>query len=102
MAFVPYYEKFTTNGLVGPDLPFTGRIVLVLCYMLFSNVNGTGYHIFTDRFCTSPIFREKLMKMSFHLTGTVKPSRKVVPTDFVKKENKLKVHDVEAFRKLTT
>ena len=77
VGFVPYYGKFTTDRLVRPDLPFTSRIVLQLCNMLLSSVNESGYHIFTDRFYTSPILCEELRKMNFHLTGTVKVCRRI-------------------------
>ena len=99
VAFVPYYGKFTTDGLVRPDLPFTSRIVLDLCSTLSSSVNGTGYHIFTDRFYTSPTLCEELRKMSFHLTGTVMVSRKGMPNDIAKKRCKPKQHEVVTFRK---
>ena len=99
VAFVPYYGKFTTDGLVRPDLPFTSRIVLHLCNMLSSKGYGSGYHIFTDRFYTSPILCEELRKLSFHLTGTVMPSRKGMPNELSKKKRKRKVHEVIAFKK---
>ena len=54
VAFVPFYGRFTTDGLVRPDLPFTSRIVLELCGKLSFSVNGTEYQAFTDRFFTSP------------------------------------------------
>ena len=97
-AFVPYYGKSTTASLVRPDLPFTSRIVLQLCDMLSSSVNETGYHIYTDRFYTSPTLCEELRKKSFHLTGTVLPRRKGMPQDFRKKKQKPKLHEVIAFR----
>ena len=98
-AFVPYYGRFITDGLVRPDLPFTSRIVLELCGKLSSNVNGTRYHVFTDRFYTSPILCEELRKMSFHLTGTVTVSRKGMPDDIAKKKCMPKQHEVVTFRK---
>ena len=42
VAFVPYYGKYTTDGLVQPDLPFTSRIVLHLCNMLSSKGYDQG------------------------------------------------------------
>ena len=98
MAFVPYFGKFTTDSLVRPDLPFTSRIVLELCNMLSSSVSGTGFHTFTNRFYTSPSLCEELRKMSYHLTGTVMPTRKGMPLDIAKKIRKPKVHEVIAFR----
>ena len=50
VAFVPYYGRFTADGLVRPDLLFTSRIVLELYGKFSSSVNGTGYYVFTDRF----------------------------------------------------
>ena len=99
VAFVPYYGKYTTDGLVQPDLPFTSRIVLHLCNMLSSKGYGSGYHIFADRFYTSPTLCEELRKLSFHLTGTVMPSRKGMPNELSKKKRKKKKHEVVAFRK---
>ena len=99
VAFVPYYGRFTRDGLAGPDLRFTSRIVLELCGKLSSSANGTGYYVFTDRFYTSPILCEELRKMSFHLTGTVMASRKEMPNDIAKKRCKPKQHEVVAFRK---
>ena len=85
VEFVLHYGKFTTDRLVRPDLPFTSRIVLQLCNMLLSKVDESGYHIFTDRFYTSPRLCEDLRKMGFHLTGTVKVSRKKMPKNFSKR-----------------
>ena len=87
VAFVPYYGKYTTDGLVRPDLPFTSRIVLHLCNMLSSKEYGLGYHIFTDRFYTSPTLCEELRNLS-HLTGTVMPSRKGMSNELSKKKRK--------------
>ena len=66
--------------------------------MLSFSVNGTGYHIFTDRFYTSPNLCEELRKMYFYYTGTVMVRKKGMPTDLATK-NKRKQHEVVAFRK---
>ena len=99
VAFVSYYGKFTTDDLVRPDLPFTSGIAFELCGKLSSNVNGTGHHVFTNRFYTSFILWEELRKMSFHLTGTVMVIRKGMPDDIAKKRCMPKQHEVVAFKK---
>ena len=101
VEFVPYYGKFTTDGLVIPDLPITSRIVLDLCGLglLSSSVNGTGYQVFTDCFNTSLILCEELRKMSFHLTEIVMVSRKGMIDDIAKTKCKTKQHEVVTFRK---
>jgi hypothetical protein len=55
-SFIPYHGKITTERLIKPDLPFTSRIV-----QLFHNTciretrpDINDYHIFTERFYTSP------------------------------------------------
>ena len=88
VAFVPYCGKYTNDGLVRPDLLFSSRIVLHLCNMLSSKGYGSGYHIFTDRFYTSPTLCKELRKLSFHLTGTVMPSSKGMPNELSKKSEK--------------
>ena len=51
-TFVPYYGKLTTDELDRAELPFTSRIVLTLCWELLTKANGSGYHLYTDRFYT--------------------------------------------------
>ncbi|CAD1472867.1 unnamed protein product, partial [Heterotrigona itama] len=49
-SFVPYYGK-----LIHPEFQFTNRIVLQQYQNLLENIHeAKGYHIFTDRFYTSP------------------------------------------------
>lgn len=51
---IVYYGSTTTNSLIRPELPVTSRIVLQLTELLLAAANGSGYHIYTDRFYTSP------------------------------------------------
>ena len=88
-TFIPYHGKITTESLIKLDLPFISRIVL----QLFHNIRQTwpdisGYHIFTDRFYTSPTLASELSKVRCHLTGTIMNNRKDVPA--VMKKPKLK------------
>jgi hypothetical protein len=88
-TFIPYHGKITTESHIKSDLPFTSRIVL----QLFHNIRQTwpdisSYHIFTDRFYTSPTLASELSKVRCHLTGTVMNNRKDVPA--VVKKPKLK------------
>jgi hypothetical protein len=88
-TFIPYHGKITTDSLSKPDLPFTSRIVLQLSH----NIRQTWpdisiYHIFTDRFYTSPTLASELSKVRCHLTGTVMNNRRDVPA--VMKKPKLK------------
>ena len=51
-CFEPYYGKCTTDRLARPDMSFTSQIVLHLCDELLHIAQGSGYHVFTDRFYT--------------------------------------------------
>lgn len=44
-------------------------------------VGTTGYHVYTNRYYTSPLLAKELysMNMNIHLTGTVNPNRKELP-----------------------
>ena len=96
-SFCPYYGKITTDGLVEPELPFTTRIVLQLYQNLQKSIpEATGYHIFTNRFYTSPALSKHLLASKCHLTGTVMPNRKDVPQEL--KKPKLKRGDKLAYR----
>jgi hypothetical protein len=53
-SHIPYYGKTTTESLIRPDLPFTSRIVIHLAQALQAHTGGSGYHIYTNRFYTSP------------------------------------------------
>ena len=48
-------------------------------------MSGSGYHIYTDRFYTSPQLARELHEMKIHITGTVMASRKDFPSDLKKK-----------------
>jgi len=48
--------------------------------MLQSQTGGTGFHVFTGRFYTSPHLALELYKMKIHTTGTAMTSRKDFPT----------------------
>lgn len=41
--------------------------------------DGTGFHIFTDRFYTSPKLATELRKLNIHITGTVQVNRAIFP-----------------------
>jgi hypothetical protein len=67
---IPYYGKIKTESLIHPDLPFTSRIVIHLAQVLEAHMSGSGYHIYTDRFYTSPHLARKLHEMKIHITGS--------------------------------
>lgn len=94
-CFEPYYGKCTTDSLARPDMPFTSRIVLHLCDELLHVAQGSGYHVFTDRFYTGFPLALELLKMNVYLTGTVMKNRQNLPTDV--KKLKLKKHEVSSF-----
>ena len=85
-SHIPYYGKTTTESLIRPDLPFTSRIVIQLAQVLQARTSGSGYHIYTDRFYTSPQLARELHEMKIHITGTVMASRKDFPSDPKKKK----------------
>lgn len=95
-AFEPYYGRQTTEVLPRPDLLFTSRIVIHLCDVLLNEVTGSGYHLFTDRYYTSPELARELLQKKIHLTGTVQKNRKGLPNE-VKRKLKLKQQEVVAF-----
>ena len=53
-----------------------------LLQMLQSQTGGTGFHVFTGRFDTSPHLALELHKMKSHITGTGMISQKDFPTVF--------------------
>jgi hypothetical protein len=93
---IPYYGKTTTESLIRPDLPFTSRIVIHLAQVLQAHTSGPGYHIYPDRFYTSPQLSRELHEMKIHVTGTVMASRKDFPSDLKKK--KLQEHELCAYQ----
>lgn len=94
-AFEPYYGSTTTESLCRPDLPFTCRIVLHLLEKVMHASGGSGYHMYTDRFYTSPQLAEECLAQDVLLTGTVMTSRKNMPQQLKKK---MKKGDVAAYR----
>jgi hypothetical protein len=74
--YIPCYGKTRTESLIRPDLPFTSQIVIHLAQVLQVHTSGSGYHIYTDRFYTSPQLAQELHEMKIHITGTVMASRK--------------------------
>lgn len=94
---VVYYGQTTTDGLILPEQPFTSRIVLHLTDMLLKSVHGSGYHLFTDRFYTSPHLAMELHGLNTHITGTVLTNRKDFPGQL--KKPKLDQYEVKAFQK---
>lgn len=99
-VMVPYYGSCTTLQLVRPDLPFTARIVLDLCQTLLQSTNGTGFHLYTDRFYTGYELAIELLKLGIQTTGTIMANRKGLPKE-IKKNKKLKLvkHSVVSYRK---
>ena len=75
-SFEPYFEKQTTESLPWPDQPFTSRIVLHLVDQVLAHAQGTGFHLYTDRYYTGMPLAEKLHELQIHLTGTVPKNRK--------------------------
>ncbi|EEC19495.1 conserved hypothetical protein, partial [Ixodes scapularis] len=57
-AFEPYYGSTTTESLCLPDLPFMSRIDLHLLGKMQCTLLGSGYHLYTNRFYTSPQLAE--------------------------------------------
>jgi citrate lyase synthetase len=60
--------------------------VIHLAQVLQAHISGSGYHIYTDRFYTSPQLDRELHEMKIHITGTVMISRKDFPSDLKKKK----------------
>ena len=52
-------------------MSFTTQIVLHLCDETLHDAQGSGYHVFTDRFYTGFPLALELLKMNVYLTGTV-------------------------------
>ena len=95
-SFQPYFGKPTTDSLPWPDQPFTTRIVLHLVDQVAAKAQGSGYHVYTDRFYTSMPLARKLQDHQMHLTGTVQKNRKGLPKDL--KRLRLKNHEKKVFR----
>ena len=95
-SHIPYYGKTTTESLTCPDLPFMSRIVIHLAQVLQAYTSGSGYHIYIDRFYTSPQLARELHEMKIHITGTGMASRKDFPCDLKKK--KLQEYELCAYQ----
>ncbi|XP_050294119.1 piggyBac transposable element-derived protein 4-like isoform X1 [Anthonomus grandis grandis] len=78
----PYLGIQTTQGLIRPDLPATARIVVHLVQKLLNSGTGSGgYHIFIDRYYSSPLLARELHKINIHVAGTVMANRQGIPTE---------------------
>lgn len=95
-GFEPYYGAATTEQLPYPGHPFSARIVLHLIDNVLQTATGTGYHLFTDRYYTSCVLADELLKRKIHLTGTVMKNRSGLPAA-VKKKIKLKQQETQAW-----
>lgn len=96
-CYIVYYGQTTTDSLILPEQPFTSRIVLHLTDLLLKSAHGSGYHLFTDRFYTSPHLAMALHEWNIHITGTVQTNRKNFPEQL--KNPKLCQYEVKAFQK---
>lgn len=100
-GILPYYGSLTTDKLIRPDLPVSTRIPLHLYTMLLEKIPGAqGYHMFTDRYYTSYILAEELVKLKCHLTGTILTNRKCIPEQI--KRRKFGKKSTVAYRKRNT
>jgi len=100
-TFVPYYGRYTTQGLTRPDLSFTSRIVLHLFKNLQQRIpDSKGYHIYTDRFYTNPILAKELLKQNCYLTGTIMTNKRGLPVNI--KKPRLVIGSKIAYRKNNT
>ncbi|KAH8033722.1 hypothetical protein HPB51_015711 [Rhipicephalus microplus] len=90
-AFEPCYGSTTTDSLSCPELPFTCQIVLQLLQKVQQDTPGSGYYLRTDRFYTSPMLAEEIIRQKILLTGPVMPNRKQMSQQVKKKLNKSEV-----------
>ena len=93
-CFEPYFGQPTTDALPRPGEPFTTRIMMHLVDQLATK--GAGYHIYTDRFYTSPTLAVQLLEAGMYTTGTVQKNRKGLPEDL--KRLRLKNHETKVYR----
>ena len=63
---------------------------------LATQTEGAEYHIYTDRFYTSPTLAMKLLEKEMHTTGAVQKNRKGLPKDL--KCLCLKNHETKVYR----
>ncbi|OTF76387.1 hypothetical protein BLA29_002549 [Euroglyphus maynei] len=79
-SILPYYGSLTSDNLSRQDLPVSTRIPIHLFKKLLEKIpDAKGYHMFTDRYYTSILLAQELLKMNCHLTGTIQTNRKGVP-----------------------
>ena len=83
-AFEPYFGKLTTENLVRPDLSFTTRIVFQLAQQMLNKTEGSGYHLYTDRFYIIIPLATKLHFQNIHLTRTIQKNRVGLPIEVKK------------------
>ncbi|EEC08445.1 conserved hypothetical protein, partial [Ixodes scapularis] len=83
-ALLPYYGS---GAPTHPWLRTTGLVDKVL-----SSVQGTGFHLYIDRYYTSPQLAEELLKLGITTTGTVMTTRKDMPPQLKKKKNEERLH----------
>ncbi|XP_028660386.2 piggyBac transposable element-derived protein 4-like [Erpetoichthys calabaricus] len=95
--FEPYYGSCTKDILPYPDLPVPARVVLHLVKGLIQDDRSSGYHVYTDRYYTSPALGVELTKLRVSITGTVQKNRKLLPSD-IKKKLKLKKNESVAWK----
>jgi hypothetical protein len=79
---VKSYTVKTENG--NPDLLKTTQAVTELCSALVKDP-PSGYHVYTDRYYTSPQLGYEPLGMNMVTIGTIMPSRKEM-SETVKKE----------------
>ena len=68
----------TMDKLIRSDLPIWTTLPLHLYAMLLETISDVQeYHMFTDRYYTSYILEEELLKLKYHLTGTILTNRSI-------------------------
>jgi hypothetical protein len=84
--FKPYTGKTESRN---PDLLKTTQVVKELCSALVKDPTNppSGYHVYIDRYYTSPQLTDELLDMNLVTTGTVMPSRKEMPEPLKKEQN---------------
>ena len=91
-TFEPYYGQQTTQTLPYAEQQFPARIVLHLVDQLLQSANGDGFHLYTDRYYTSPRLATALLEKNVYLTGTVMKNRQGLP---LSSKQRLKMQHLE-------
>lgn len=100
-TILPYYDCFTIEKLVRPNLPISTRIILQLYQnLLRSNPEAAGYHIFTDRYFTSIPLADALLNMKCRITGTIQTNKKFSLNEI--KNPKIAKNEIVAYRRKDT